>query len=222
MPGDLVSRLRSLDTCVVSDALDRLGVPGTLGGLAPLTVARRVAGRAVTVELGPATGRSTPGRHLATAAVDSAGPGDVLVVAHQGRTDCAGWGGILSLAAAVRGVEGVVVDGAARDIDEARQLRFPVYGRSPVVTTARGRVVEVGWDRPVTLAGVQVAPGDLVLADGSGVVAVPADAAREVLDVAGELAAREAAMARAVREGQPVSAVMGTPYEHATRGSGDG
>ena len=129
-------------------------------------------GRAVTVLLGapaaaPAPSPGAPKRHLSTAAVDASGAGDVIVVAHQGRTDCAGWGGLLSRAAVIRGIDGVVVDGVARDLAEAAAVGLPVFASGSTSVTARGRAVEVCWGEPVEFAGVRVAPGDLVLADGA-------------------------------------------------------
>jgi 4-hydroxy-4-methyl-2-oxoglutarate aldolase len=215
-----VERLRALDSCAVSDALDRHGVRGVVSGPRPLAAAGTVAGRAVTVLLGPPDpaggGARGPARHLGTAAVDASGPGDVIVVAHQGRTDCAGWGGLLSRAAAVRGIAGVVVDGAARDLTEAREVGLAVYALAEVPTTARGRAVEHVWDQPVELAGIAVAPGDLVLADAGGTVVIPAGIADAVLATAERIAATEAAMAAAIEAGTPVSAVMGTSYEELT------
>ena len=218
-PGDAPARLERLDPGAVSDALDRLGLSGVVTGLAPLSVpARRVAGRVVTVELGPPV-VGPAGRHLGTAAIEAAGPGDVIVVAHQGRLDCAGWGGILSLAAQLRGVAGVIVDGACRDLDEARELGFPVFAKGVVPTTARARASELAWGRPITVGQcVRVRPGDLVLADGSGVVFVDAERADEVLDAAEDIAAREAAMADALRQGSRPSEVMGRSYEELLRG----
>jgi len=211
--NDLVARLAALDTCAVSDALDRLGLLGVALGIRPLTVSERIAGRVVTVKLGPARGGAPAARHLGTAAIETAAPGDVIVVDHQGREDAAGWGGILSTPAKVKGVRGVIVDGACRDVDESRALGFPVYARTAVPLTARGRAVEESFNQPVTIAGVPVQPGDLVLADGSGVVFVPAERAEEVIATAEAIAAREAAMTRAVLAGQPVSQVMDHTYE---------
>ena len=214
---DLLARLRALDTCAVSDALDRHGVRGVLTGLRALAASRPFAGRAVTVRLGPAAGGGTPPRrHLGTAAVDAAGPGEVVVVAHQGRTDCAGWGGLLSRAAAVRGIEGVVVDGAARDLAEAAEAGLPVYARNATPVTARARAAEQDWGEPVELDGVTVVPGDLVLADAGGVVVIPAGRAEDVVATAERIAATEAAMARAIEAGTPVSDVMGKTYEELT------
>jgi 4-hydroxy-4-methyl-2-oxoglutarate aldolase len=216
--NDLVSRLRALDTCAVSDALDKHGLPCAISGLRPLAAQRPTAGRAVTVLLGvpaaaPAPIPGAPKRHLSTAAVDASGPGDVIVVAHQGRTDCAGWGGLLSRAAVIRGVDGVVVDGVARDLAEAAAVGLPVYASGSTSVTARGRAVEVCWGEPVEFAGVTVAPGDLVLADAGGVVVIPSAHAEAVLATAERIATTEAAMAAALDAGRPVSEVMGATYE---------
>jgi regulator of RNase E activity RraA len=217
----LVSRLRALDTCAVSDSLDRHGLPSAIGGLRPLAAQRPAAGRAVTVQLGvpaaaPAPSPGTPKRHLSTAAVDASGPGDVILIAHQGRTDCAGWGGLLSRAAVIRGIDGVVVDGAARDLAEAAAVGLPVFASASTSVTARGRAVEVCWGEPVEFAGVPVAPGDLVLADAGGVVVIPSAHAETVLATAERIAATEAAMAAALDAGRPVSEVMGATYEELT------
>jgi regulator of RNase E activity RraA len=213
MRDEFVDRLRRLDVCAVSDALDRTGLPPAVVNLRQLTVVRPVAGRAVTVGLGAATGRQPSRRHLGTAAVEAAGPGTVVVVANDGRVDCAGWGGLLSTAAALRGVEGIVIDGACRDIPEAIDVGLAVHARAPVAVTARGRVIEVSWNEPVEIDGVTVTPGDLVVADGSGVAFVPADRAQVVLAAAEEIAEGERVMAAALRDGVPVSQVMAGDYE---------
>lgn len=206
------------DTPTISDALERHGLAGAAPGLAAVTVARPLEGRVVTVQLGPVEGAARPARHLCTAAIDASGTGDVIVVANGGRIDCAGWGGLLSLAAHRRGIAGVIVDGACRDVDEAAALGLPVYARAAVPVTARGRVAEVSWGEPVEVCGVAVRTGDRVFADGSGVVFVPAARAHDVLAGAGEIAAREAALAAAIRAGSPVSEVMGASYESLVRG----
>jgi 4-hydroxy-4-methyl-2-oxoglutarate aldolase len=212
MSVNLVERLRKLDTSAVSDALDRLGLPGAVISLRALAKPQRIAGVAITVQLDRA-GDKAPPRHLCTAAVDSCGPNTVIVIAHNGRTDVAGWGGILSLGAVTRKVEGVVIDGACRDLDESRELGLALYGRAAVPVTARGRIVETGWNEPVQIDGCTVCPGDLVIADASGVVFVPTARAAEVLEVAEQVAARERAMTEAVRAGKPLVEVMGMKYE---------
>lgn len=215
----LIERLLKLDTCAVSDALDRLKLPGAVIGLRGLSVQKRIAGKAVTVQLDLAGGR-TPDRHLGTAAVDASVPGDVIVVSHGGRLDVSGWGGILSQGAVKHGVVGVVVDGACRDVDECRDIGLPVYARAAVPITARTRVIETGWNEPVLFGGVTVAPGDLVLADGSGIVFISAAKAEEVISAAEDIAARERAMTQAVLAGQPIAEVMGASYEQLLASGG--
>lgn len=200
--------LSGLDTCAVSDALDRLGLAGAVLGLSPLGApGKRIAGRIRTVKVGPRRD-DAPRPHLGARAIAAAAPGEVIVVDHRGRLDVSAWGGILSLAASVRGVAGVIVDGACRDLDDARQLGFPVFARAGVPVTARGRIVEESFDEPVTIGTVPVAPGDYAVADASGVVLVSAARAEEVATLAQAIAAREAAMARAVRDGSSIVEVM--------------
>lgn len=218
---ELVERLKRLDTPAVSDALDKIGLDGVVVGIVPLTGAARIAGRVVTIELGPAGGE-TPHRHLGTAAVEASGPGDVLVVEHRSRRDCAGWGGILSRAARKRGIEGTIVEGAARDLDESHEIGYPVFARSATPRTARGRVVERAWNVPVRIGDVEVRPGDLVLADASGVVFLPGSSASAIVEAAEGIASRESAMARAVDDATPVSRVMGGEYERLLGERNDG
>lgn len=218
---DLLERLRRLDTCALSDALDKLGLTGAVIGLAPLTGPARIAGRVGTVKLGPPM-EGLPKRHLGTGAIVAARPGDVIVVEHRGRLDVSGWGGLLSRAARRQGIAGVIVDGACRDIDESRELGLPVFARAAVPVTARSRVAEHAFNEPIVVAGIIVRPGDLVLADGSGVVFVEAAKADAIVAAAEDIAAREAAMAAAIDRGEPVDRVMGGNYEDMLRGRKDG
>ncbi len=212
-PKDFAARLAALDSCAVSDALDSLGLPPAVAGLAPVSVRRRIAGPAVTVKLGPEKPVRAPVRHLGTAAIEAARAGDVVVIEHTSGIGCAGWGGVLSTGASLRGIAGVVIDGPARDLDEAAALEFPVYARSADARTARGRVYEQDFACPVTLGGVHVAPGDFVLADSTGVVFVPAQRAAEVLRRAERIAARERLMVEALRRGERITEVVGRDYE---------
>lgn len=204
----LVDRLRALDTCAVSDALDAHGLATTVLGLAPVwPVPHVVAGVVRTIRAGPRP-PGGPAAHIAAAAVDAAGPDDVLVIANDGRLDVSCWGGILSHAAVMRGVAGTLVDGACRDARESHDLGFPVFARAVVPVSARGRVVQAGMDQPIRFGGVVVSPGDYVVADGDGVAFVPGDRGPAVVAFAERLVAREAAMAAAVAQGRPVSEVM--------------
>jgi 4-hydroxy-4-methyl-2-oxoglutarate aldolase len=212
MADDVIERLRLLDSCAVSDALDRLKLQGAVSGIEPHSIRRRIAGRVRTVALGPATGTAAP-RHLCTTAIEAADAGDVIVVEQRTGIEAAGWGGILSIGARAKGVAGVIVDGPARDLDEAIELGFPVYARSATARTARGRIIEVATGAPVKIGEVTVNAGDFVLADTSCVVFVKAEDIERVVAEAERIAAREGAMAKAARDGQPIGSVMGADYE---------
>jgi regulator of RNase E activity RraA len=201
----------------VSDALDKLGLSGVASGIRRQTTDRRICGRVVTARLEPDDGRPAASRHLGTTAIESAQPGDIIIMEQRTGIDAAAWGGNLSLAAQLRGIAGVVIDGPARDADEARAYDFPVFARSATSRTARGRIVETGTNVPIQVGDVSVSPGDFVVADGSAVVFVAAADIGRVLDAAEIVADRERQMVLALREGMPVSQVMGKNYENMLR-----
>ncbi|MFO1115414.1 MAG: RraA family protein [Beijerinckiaceae bacterium] len=209
---DIAARLLALDTCAVSDALDKLGLPGAVIGIGALTGPARVAGRVVTTKLG-APLPNLPKRHLGAGAVMAAERGDIIVVEHRGRLDVSGWGGLLSRGAVRAGVAAVLVDGACRDIDESRSLGLPVFARAAVPVTARGRIAEHSFQEPITFGSIAVKPGDYVFADGSGVVFVDQSRAEEIVATAEDIFAREAAMAAAIDRGDPIGEVMAGNYE---------
>jgi 4-hydroxy-4-methyl-2-oxoglutarate aldolase len=213
---DYRERLARLDTCLVSDALDKLGLNGVVAGLLRLSTDKRVAGPVLTVRLEAAKGRVAE-RHLCAGAIEAAQPGEIIVVEHHSRSDCAGWGGILSRAARMRQIAGVIVDGTCRDIDESRELGFPVFGRGAVPVTARGRIIEASFNTPVTIGSVTVRPGDWVIADGSGVVFMSSENLKVIVEQAEKLAAREAELVADIEAGTPVGQVMSRTYEHMTQ-----
>ncbi|HSU87464.1 MAG TPA: RraA family protein [Terriglobia bacterium] len=211
--SDEVSRLNRLDSCAVSDAMDKLGLRGVVTGIHQYSTQRRIAGRVVTVKLGIDDGRPTAARHLSTTAIETAQPGDVIVVEQRTGVDAAAWGGNLSLGAKVRGIAGVICEGPARDIDESRQHDFPVYARDHTCTTARGRLIEVATNERIIVGTVLVSAGDYVLADASAVVFIRQADISRVLEAAEMIVEKEKRMAEGIRAGTPISQVMGADYE---------
>jgi len=210
---DIIARLRDVDACAVSDALDKLKLPSAVSGIHRFSTDRRVSGRVVTVRLEKDDGRAASSRHLCTTAIEAAQPGDVIVIEQRTGIDAASWGGNLALGAQLRGVAGVIIEGPGRDMDEARQYDFPVFARDHTARTARGRIVETGTNVPITVGDVTVTPGDYVVADGSAVTFIPAAEIEHVLAAAEAVVAKERAMVAALRSGTPISQVMGKSYE---------
>src|SRR6185312_5720305 len=121
--NEFVERLSRLDSCAVSDALDKLGLKGSVTGLERFSTDRRLTGQVLTVKLDRAEGRTST-RHLCTTAIEAASPGDIIVCEQRTGLDAACWGGNLTIAAKARGMAGAIIEGPARDIDESRQLDF--------------------------------------------------------------------------------------------------
>jgi 4-hydroxy-4-methyl-2-oxoglutarate aldolase len=209
-----VERLRRLDACSVSDALDKLKLAGVVSGVPQPSGEGRIAGIAVTLKVGIGTPPTGGARHLGTTAIECADSDSIITIEQASGLDAGCWGGLLTIAAKVRGIAGVVADGPVRDIDEARTYSFPIFTRQLTLRTARGRVVELGTNLPVTLWGVPVNPGDYVIADRSGIAFVSAADIDPVLDTAESIAAREAAMAKALLAGEMPSSVMSGNYEN--------
>jgi 4-hydroxy-4-methyl-2-oxoglutarate aldolase len=209
-----VQRLRRLDACAVSDALDKLCLPGAVTGIPQRSGEGRIAGRAVTMKVGPGAPPPGPAKHLGCTAIEASGPDDVIVVEQRSGIEAGCWGGLLTLGAKLRGVAGVVADGPLRDVDEAIACGFPVFARSLTSRTARGRVVELGTQVPVQIGDVTVQPGDYLLADRSAVIVIAAADIGRVLATAEQIVAKEAAMAKALLAGTPIGTVMGGAYEH--------
>jgi regulator of RNase E activity RraA len=213
-PDEAIARLRRLDCCAVSDALDRWKLGGVVSHVPQQSGEGRIAGRAVTVKLGLGAAALSPPRHLGTAAVEAADSDSVIVIEQRSGIEAASWGGLLTLGAKLAGVAGVVCDGPVRDIDEARERGFVIFSRNVTAKTARGRIVELGTNVPVLFETVNVAPGDYVIADRNAVVFIAAADIARVLDAAETITAKESAMADALLAGESISRVMAGNYEN--------
>jgi regulator of RNase E activity RraA len=195
------ARLEKLSTTNVADALDALGFKGATYGVRPIWEgAGKIVGRAVTVKLISA-GLTAGGTHLGIRAIEAADPGDIVVIDNGGRIDTSCWGGILATGASLKGISGVVADGAVRDVDDYVALGFAVYARGAVTATARGRIMEESTNALIEFGGVQVRPGDVVIADRSGVVIVPWEKVAEVITKAESLFEKEEAMIADLKAG---------------------
>ena len=190
-------------SCLVSDAMERAR---TLRSDIRPVVGARFSGPALTVKL------------YAGDLVDCldalkvAEPGDVIVVDAAGETETSIWGGLMAGLCLKQGVAGAVVDGAIRDIDEIRDLGFPIFSKAVVPRSTHspysGRLEPIEVNVTITCGGTLVAPGDIVLADEIGVVAVPKREAAGVLAAAREQADREEDTRRLIGEGKSVDELL--------------
>lgn len=187
MSDEIVEGFRGLETASVSDALDRLRLPGSALGIAPLWPGQRMAGRAFTVRYVPAGApKGTVGDYI-----DDVEPGQVVVLDNAGRLYCTVWGDILTALAHEKRVAGTAIFGVCRDTKKARDLGYPIYSSGRFMRTGKDRVEVADVGVPVSLGDVQVRPGDLVIGDDDGVVVVPSGHEERVLEVARGVAKTE-------------------------------
>jgi regulator of RNase E activity RraA len=188
----------------VSDAVDQVvGRRGYLAHDVRPYVTGAFVGRAATALVKPAAPeQATPALAVkhSVEMIDAASPGDVGVIVMEGTLDVAAIGGLMGTAAKARGMAGMVLDGAVRDVAELRALKLPVYARSVSPATAVGRYASVSKQVPVECAGVSVSPGDIVVAGEDGVVIVPRDQAAAVLKRSQEIDERETKMLPFIRK----------------------
>ncbi|WP_320064485.1 RraA family protein [Micromonospora sp. RTGN7] len=200
----LGAALAAHGTAAVSDALDLAGVSSTLWGVRRLSGTGMVVGPAFTVRFAPvADGVRAPAADF----IDDVPPGSVVVIANEGR-HCTVWGDILAEVALARRLAGTVVDGYCRDIDGIRELGYPMWARGAFMRSGKNRVRMAAAQEPVTVGAaddrITVRPGDLVAADGSGVVVVPRGLVDEVVETVTRVAAMERLVLADVRAGTPL------------------
>ncbi|MFF4253846.1 RraA family protein [Streptomyces sp. NPDC001663] len=188
-PQDVIEGFRPITTASVADAVEQVGVRGYLDGAIKPVSPGKIVGPAVTVREVPAEGAGAPVHALK--AIDESAPGSVICIAADG-ADIAVWGGLMTAGAVANQHAGAILDGGVRDVEEInRDFAFPVQARSTVPATTLGRIRTLSLNEPVVLGGLTVEPGDLIVADGDGVVRVPASHVAEVLLLATEIEERE-------------------------------
>ncbi|WP_455927862.1 RraA family protein [Pseudomonas capeferrum] len=186
---ELVALFAGLDTPGVSDALDKLGLPGQCLGIMPLDDYRQVVvGPAFTVRYVSA---STPPGTVGDF-VDDVAEGDVVVIDNDGRTDCTVWGDIMTQYAGSQRIAATVIDGVCRDVSKALGDGYPLFTKGRFMRTGKDRVEVESVNQPVSIGQARVCARDIVVADANGVVIVPRERAHEVAACARSIEAVEA------------------------------
>lgn len=199
---ELVALFADSDTPGVSDALDKLGIPGQAFNIMPLTNYKKVTvGPAYTVRYVPAS--DPPGS--VGDFIDDVAIGDIVVIDNGGRTDCTVWGDIMTQYAGLRGVAGTVIDGVCRDMNRALADEYPLFSAGRWMRTSKDRVQVGGVNEAIGIGRVRVNPRDIVVADANGVVVVPRARAREVAEVARWIEMSEAGIRERIAGGTTIA-----------------
>ena len=196
---EIIEGLRSVSVACVADALWEFGISGHLSHEIKPVLPAKMVGPAVTVYQEPTTERIPPTHVLEL--IDSAAPGTVVVIAIDGYKDAATWGGLMTTGAVVNGLEGALLDGGVRDVEEIeRDYSFPIFSRSIHPAASVGRFKTVSSNEPVEIDGVMIRPGDVIMGDRDGVVVIPFEKAEVCLDKVLEIEAREQEQTRYIQE----------------------
>ena len=194
---DIHQLLMSVSTPNISDAMHR---KGAMQNIRSMVKGKKMVGRAVTVQTF-AGDWAKP-----VEAIDIADPGEVLVI-YNGSDHVAPWGGLATLSCLNKGIGGVVIDGAVRDIDEIEQLDLPVFASSSVPNA--GEPKGFGEINAEIVCGAQaVKPGDYIVGDDNGVVVVPKERAYEIARRAKEVEKTERRLYDEIRKGRTLSEIM--------------
>ena len=220
-PQGVVERFMALGdpSGVVSDAMDELGVPpGVIGAsvLRPTLPGTTIVGPALTVRnilqrTNPLDGARTHANKMAEfEAHNLATPGDVLVI--QGVANVSNMGGISAQTGKRQGERGAIVMGGVRDIVHSRAVGYPVWSTDITPATGKWRIETVEINGDVQLADIRVAPGDLVVADDTGVCFIPGDKIMPVLELCEKKARAEEIRCQAIENGIPVPEISRSTY----------
>jgi len=220
-PSGAVERLLALGdpTGIISDTMDELGIPsGAIGTsvLKPTIAGKTIVGPALTVRnilqrIDPLAGaRQHVNRMAEFEAHNLAQQGDVLVI--QGVADISNMGGISAQTGQRQGEVGAIVQGGVRDIAHSRALGYPIWASDITPVTGKWRLETVEINGPIQIGEVRVAPGDLVVADDTGVCFIPRDVVLEVLDAAEQKAKAETVRCKAIDDGVPVPDISRATY----------
>lgn len=221
LPADAVARFLALgdSTGIVSDTMDELGIAhGVIAAsvLRPIIPGSVVIGPALTVRnvvqrIDPLEGARTHVNRMAEfEAHNLASDGDVLVI--QGVAGMSNMGGISAQTGKRQGERGAVVMGGVRDLAHSRAVGYPIWASEITPVTGKWRLETVEINGVIQIDDVRVAPGDLVIADDTGVCFVPRDNVLEVLELAERKAAAETTRCRAIDDGIPVPDISRATY----------
>jgi 4-hydroxy-4-methyl-2-oxoglutarate aldolase len=187
----------NLGTSAISDAMDRLGIPGQALGIKPIDRNFKLCGPAFTVHNMPVDihGGSV-GDYI-----DEVPEGNIVVIDNGGRLDCTVWGDILTVMGSLRNIGGTVIHGVCRDSARALEVNYPIFSRGTYMRTGKDRVMADAYNTKISLGEVAVVPGDILCGDFDGIVVVPQERLDEVVAAAREIEDAEDAIRESIKKG---------------------
>ncbi|WP_078394555.1 RraA family protein [Shouchella patagoniensis] len=177
-----VTELGQLTTSAISDALDVLGYNGGIKNFRIYSCDKRIIGPVFTVEFADS---SEPAK--AADYIEEVDPGTVVMITNNNREDCTVWGDLLSLYAKNKGITGTIVYGCFRDIEEIKNIDYPIYSTGLYMKSGKNRVKLKSIQEPIVIEGTKINPDDFVVVDTSGLLHIPKELIDKVIPLAQEI-----------------------------------
>ena len=206
--GELLARYERLYTGAISDVLREFCLTDQAlpGYLQPLRPERTVAGLAFTVKSAPNT-KVTGELTFRTQMLDEIGPDTFVVWDTSGDTESTAWGGVMTATAIGKGIKAAAIDGGIRDTHQILQKDFPVFYKYRSPNGSLGRCLITHYQIPIKIGSVMIRPGDVIVGDIDGVIAVPRRVAVDVLLRAEEVLGNEKRIFQWVEDGESVGEI---------------
>lgn len=168
--NEVLTKLAKYSTPQISDVLDMLGIVGGLEKIHPVSSNKKCIGYAYTIEFDIASSNEAA---PAADYIDGVPEDSIIVLNNHGRTNCTVWGDILSYLAIKKGINGTVINGLCRDLDSINEMGYSIFTLGAYMKSGKNRVKMVKKNQPTQIGDTNVIPGDIVVADGSGVLVIP-------------------------------------------------
>lgn len=194
---EIIKNLQKLDVSSISDALDEFGINGGCR-LIPRSIKKKISGRAFTVKFE----KVSPGTFAKAADyIDDVRKGEVIVIDNGGNESCTVWGEILTRVAINKKISGTVIFGACRDISNISKLNYPIFSKSTFMKTGKNRVKLKYAQKPISIDGNVVNPGDYIVGDETGILVIPSEIIEKVVMKAKEITKNEQSIIKSVNKG---------------------
>lgn len=204
--SEILSLLSRSSVATAYSLLGELRAGYLLSGVKPLLPDMRVAGPALTIEYIPYEEASKKGfkGNAVHEACDLVKGGEVIIAAALGRSDVGVFGDCITFGFKVKGAAGIVTDGGIRDSPYIMKLDFPVFARNTTPEHIGGVIIPYRVNCEIVCAGVRIKPGDIIMGDADGVIAIPREKAKEIAVKANEVEVKEDAIRRMIASGIPL------------------
>lgn len=199
----ILNLLKKYNTPVLSDALDSLNIDGGLINIKPQIESCNIVGIAFTVKYGIPTDYD---KFIGKAAdfIDDVNTNNIIILANNGRIDCTVWGGILTKMAKTKNIQGTIIDGMCRDIEDIIHYNYPVFSKGIYMQSGKSRTILTNIQVPVYIGKTAIHPGDFIRGDANGVIVIPQNIINEVLIRAEYIQKTEKCIISAIENNMPL------------------